>query len=208
MSKTFKDISDKLIPMLRKRSFEVHCCQTAAEAMDIAYSLIDKNGSVAWGGSKTINEIGLLNKLRKDGFKLIDRDTATTPEERQEMMRQGLLADTFLMSSNAITEDGILVNIDGMGNRVAAMCFGPQNVIVVIGKNKICSDVIDAEHRVRNVAAVKNAERFGFTKTGCSYGKCVDCLSEECMCSYIVKTRQSKIKDRIKLILVDEDLGF
>ena len=204
----YKDLAEKLIPNLEKRNFEAYYCDNKDEALNKALSLIDKNGTVSWGGSKTIAELNLINFLKENNYKLIDRDSASTPQERVKLMKQGLIADTFLMSSNAITEDGILVNIDGMGNRVAAMCYGPENVIVIAGMNKLCKTLEDAEYRVQNVAAVKNAERFGLTKTGCSKGKCVNCLSDECMCSYVVRTRRSKIKGRIKIILVGEDLGF
>lgn len=199
---------EKLVPKLKMRNFEVHCCETADAAARLAADMIENDATVAWGGSKTVAQTVILELLRQKGCNLLDRDTAKTPEERTELMRRGLLSDVFLMSSNAVSEDGILVNIDGMGNRVAAMCYGPKSVIMIIGKNKICGTLAEAEYRVQNVAAVKNSERFGLTKTGCSKGKCIDCLSEECMCSYVVKTRRSKVPGRIKIILVDEDLGF
>lgn len=208
MSESYKNIAKKLIPMLEKRNFDVYYCENGDEAANKAMSLIDKNGSVSWGGSYTVSQIGLIEKLRTSGYNLIDREKGGSAEERAEIMRQGLLADTFLMSSNAVTEDGILVNIDGNGNRVAAMCFGPKSVIIIIGMNKVCPTLEEAEDRAHNIAAVKNAERFGLTKTGCAHGKCVNCLSDECMCSYIVKTRRSKEKGRIKIILVGESLGF
>ena len=204
----YKDLAEKLIPNLEKRNFEAYYCDNKKEALDKAISLIDKNGTISWGGSKTLKDLNLIEVLKENDYKLIDRDSASTPEERDELMKQGLTANTFLTSSNAITEDGILVNIDGNGNRVAAMCYGPDSVIVIAGMNKLCKTVEDAEDRVHNVAAVKNAERFGLTKTGCSKGKCVDCLSDECMCSYVVKTRRSKVKGRINIILVGEELGF
>ena len=208
MSESYKNIAKKLIPMLEKRNFDVQYCENGDEAANKAMSLIDKNDSVSWGGSYTVSQIGLIEKLRTSGYNLIDREKGGSAEERAEIMRQGLLADTFLMSSNAVTEDGILVNIDGNGNRVAAMCFGPKSVIMIIGMNKVCPTLEEAEDRAHNIAAVKNAERFGLTKTGCAHGKCVNCLSDECMCSYIVKTRRSKEKGRIKIILVGESLGF
>lgn len=208
MSESYKNIAKKLIPMLEKRNFDVYYCENGDEAANKAMSLIDKNDSVSWGGSYTVSQIGLIKKLRTSGYNLIDREKGGSAEERAEIMRQGLLADTFLMSSNAVTEDGILVNIDGNGNRVAAMCFGPKSVIMIIGMNKVCPTLEEAEDRAHNIAAVKNAERFGLTKTGCAHGKCVNCLSDECMCSYIVKTRRSKEKGRIKIILVGESLGF
>ena len=204
----YKDLAEKLIPNLEKRNFEAYYCDNKKEALDKAISLIDKNGTISWGGSKTLKDINLIEVLKENDYKLIDRDSASTPEERNELMKQGLTANTFLTSSNAITEDGILVNIDGNGNRVAAMCYGPDSVIVIAGMNKLCETVEAAVDRVHNVAAVKNAERFGLTKTGCSKGKCVNCLSDECMCSYVVKTRRSKVKGRIKIILVGEELGF
>ena len=204
----YKDLAEKLIPNLEKRNFEAYYCDNKKEALDKAISLIDKNGTISWGGSKTLKDLNLIEVLKENDYKLIDRDSASTPEERDELMKQGLTAKTFLTSSNAITEDGILVNIDGNGNRVAAMCYGPDSVIVIAGMNKLCKTVEDAEDRVHNVAAVQNAERFGLTKTGCSKGKCADCLSDVCMCSYVVKTRRSKVKGRIKIILVGEELGF
>lgn len=204
----YKNLAEKLIPNLEKRNFEAYYCDNKEQALDKAISLIDKNGTISWGGSKTLKDLNLIEVLKENDYKLIDRDSASTPEERNELMKQGLTANTFLTSSNAITEDGILVNIDGNGNRVAAMCYGPDSVIVIAGMNKLCETVEAAVDRVHNVAAVKNAERFGLTKTGCSKGKCVNCLSDECMCSYIVKTRRSKVKGRIKIILVGEELGF
>ena len=208
MSESYKNIAKQLIPMLEKRNFDIYYCENGDEAANKAMSLIDKNDSVSWGGSYTVSQIGLIEKLRTSVYNLIDREKGGSAEERAEIMRQGLLADTFLMSSNAVTEDGILVNIDGNGNRVAAMCFGPKSVIMIIGMNKVCPTLEEAEDRAHNIAAVKNAERFGLTKTGCAHGKCVNCLSDECMCSYIVKTRRSKEKGRIKIILVGESLGF
>ena len=204
----YKELADKLLPQLEKRNFEAYYCENKEDALKLAISLIDKDGSVSWGGSVTVAELNLIQALRDKGYKLIDRDSANTPEERASLMRQGLLSDTFLTSTNAITSDGILVNIDGMGNRVAAMCYGPRQVIVVAGMNKLCDTLDDAVHRVQNVASPLNAKRLGLTKTGCSKGKCTACLSDECMCSYIVQTRRSRQKGRIKIILVGEDLGF
>lgn len=208
MAQNYKEAAEKLLPHLKQRNFEAYYCENAESAAEKALELIDKDGTVAWGGSRTVAQLGLIEKLRDAGVKLIDRDTAETPEERNELMLQGLCADTFLMSTNAISADGILVNIDGLGNRVAAMCFGPKSVIVLVGMNKLCDTVEEAEERVHAIAAPLNAKRFGLTKTGCSVGKCVDCLSDECMCSYVVKTRRCKIPGRIKIILIGEDLGF
>lgn len=208
MSDAFKQSADKILESLKRRGFGAYFCETSAEATELALKLTDKNGTVSWGGSKTITEIGLIDKLRADGFNLIDRDAAKTAIERTELMRSALLSDTFFMSTNAMSADGVLVNIDGNGNRVAAMCYGPKSVIIIVGKNKVCDTLEEAEHRARNVAAPLNVKRFGFTKTGCQKGICIDCLAEECICSYIIKTRKSNIAGRIKVILVDEDLGL
>ena len=130
----------KLAQKLEMRNFDVYCCESGSEAKETALSLIESGESVAWGGSKTINEIGLIDALRNGGYNLIDRDAAENAEEKFELMRCGLTADVFLMSTNAVSEDGILVNIDGLGNRVAAMCFGPKKVIIVMGRNKLCQN--------------------------------------------------------------------
>ncbi|MBQ3573696.1 MAG: lactate utilization protein [Clostridia bacterium] len=208
MSDNFKQSADKILANLKRRGFDAYFCETSAEATALALDLTDKNGTTSWGGSMTLSQIGLFDKLRAGGFNLIDRDTAKTAEERTELMRSALLCDTFFMSANAMSADGVLVNIDGNGNRVAAMCYGPKSVIVIVGRNKVCDTLEEAEHRARNVAAPLNVKRFGFTKTGCQNGKCTDCLGGECICSYIIKTRKSNIAGRIKIILVDEDLGF
>lgn len=205
---SIKQSADKILANLKRRGFDAHFCETSAEAVTLALDLTDKNGTASWGGSMTLSQIGLMDKLRDGGFNLIDRDTAKTAEERTELMRSALLCDTFFMSTNAMSADGVLVNVDGNGNRVAAMCYGPKSVIIIVGKNKVCDTLEEAEYRARNVAAPLNVERFGFTKTGCQKGKCTDCLGGECICSYIIKTRKSNIAGRIKIILVDEDLGF
>lgn len=202
-------LSEKLLKNLEKRNFEAFYCDTAEEACEKALSLMEKGSSVAWGGSETVKEIGLMDEIKKGDYVLIDRDTAKTPEERTELMRKAFFADNYLTSVNAITEDGIMINVDGLGNRVAAMTFGPSSVIVVVGMNKVCKSEQSAEERARTYAPAFNAIRLGLTKTVCAKtGACGDCLGDECMCSYIVKTRRSKIKGRIKVILVGEELGY
>ena len=125
-----------------------------------------------------------------------------------DMLRQALTCDTFLMSSNAISEDGQLVNIDGMGNRVAALCFGPKQVIVVAGMNKVAGDLDSAMSRARHIAAPANVQRFD-VKTPCAVtGQCGNCTSPDCCCAQIVTTRFSKIPGRIKVVLVGEVLGL
>lgn len=197
-----------LVKAMKKRQFDAYYCSTAAEAVDKVLELIPAGDVVSWGGVMTVDELGIKDCLRQRGQSLIDRDTAKTSDERMSMLRQALTCDTFLMSSNAISEDGQLVNIDGMGNRVAALCFGPRQVIVVAGMNKVASDLQSAVARARHVAAPANVQRFGI-KTPCSVtGQCGDCLSADCACCQIVTTRFSKIPGRIKVVLVGEDLGL
>ena len=199
----------KTAEALNKRRFEAYYCSTAEEAVAKALELIPREDTVSWGGAMTMDELGLKQRLAQEGYTLLDRDTANTPEEKQAIMRQALTCGTFLMSSNAISKDGQLVNIDGMGNRVAAMCFGPRQVVVIAGMNKVTGSLEAAMDRARNVAAPINAKRFAGLQTPCyKAGLCGDCLSADCICSQIVITRTSRNKGRIKIILVGESLGF
>ena len=193
---------------LRRRHLEAHYVSTAQEALDLALTLIPKDRTVSWGGTVTAAQIGLMDRLHQGDYQLIDRDTGKTPAEKQELMRQALTCGTFIMSSNAISKDGQLVNIDGMGNRVAAMCFGPRQVVVIAGMNKVLGTLDDAIARARNIAAPANAQRFGI-KTPCGLtGQCGDCTSPDCICSKLVITRFCMPAGRIKVILEGPDLGF
>ncbi len=198
----------KTAEALNKRRFEAYYCSAAGEAVEKVLELIPREDTVSWGGAMTVDELGLKQRLAQEGYTLLDRDTAKTPEEKQAIMRQALTCGTFLMSSNAISKDGQLVNIDGMGNRVAAMCFGPRQVVVIAGMNKVLGTLDDAVARARNVAAPANAQRFGL-KTPCGLtGQCGDCTSPDCICSKLVITRFCMPAGRIKVILVGEDLGL
>lgn len=198
----------KLVAALEKRNMEGYYCPTAQEAVKKVLELIPEGETVSWGGVMTVDQLGIKQELVRRGQPLIDRDTAETPEGRMDLMRQALSCGTFLMSSNAISVDGQLVNIDGMGNRVAALCFGPRQVIVVAGMNKVAGDLNAAIARARNIAAPANAQRFN-VKTPCGInGQCGDCTSPDCVCAQMVITRFSKIKGRIKVVLVGEDLGL
>lgn len=197
-----------LVENLNKRHFEAYYCPTAAEALEKALSLIPEKSSVSWGGSMTIRDMGLTHALHERDYTVIDRDLGKTPEEVAELHRKGLLADYFLTSTNAISEDGVLVNIDGTGNRLAAICFGPKNVIVICGMNKVAKDVDAAIKRARSYAAPINSMRF-MGKTPCAVtGKCHNCTSTECICNQILITRVCRPAQRIKVILVGEDMGF
>lgn len=198
----------KVAEALNKRFFEAYYCSDRESGLQKVLELIPQNHVVSWGGTSTVDELGIKDALRQQGQAVIDRDTAKDAQERKEMLKKALTCDTFLMSSNAISSDGELVNIDGTGNRVAAMCFGPDQVVVVAGMNKVAGDLDDAMGRARQVAAPINAQRFQL-KTPCSVnGLCGNCKGADCICAQIVTTRVCKPAGRIKVVLIGEDLGF
>jgi L-lactate utilization protein LutB len=202
-------LAAQMIKNLESRHFEAYYCKNREDAAAKALSLIPAGALVSWGGSVTLRETGIIDRIYEAGFKVIDRDKAKNPEEKFELGRQALLCDCFLAGINAITEDGILVNIDGLGNRVAATIYGPKNVILVAGMNKACKTLEDARSRVRRYAAPVNAQRVGVKNTPCALtGSCGNCKSPESICSFIVETRLSRPAKRIKVILVGENLGF
>jgi L-lactate utilization protein LutB len=198
----------KVAEALNKRFFEAYYCSDRESGLQKVLELIPQNHVVSWGGTSTVDELGIKDALRQRGQAVIDRDTAKDAQERKEMLKKALTCDTFLMSSNAISSDGELVNIDGTGNRVAALCFGPDQVVVVAGMNKVAGDLDDAMGRARQVAAPINAQRFQL-KTPCSVnGLCGNCKGADCICAQIVTTRVCKPAGRIKVVLIGEDLGF
>lgn len=198
-----------LIKNLAKRQMEGFYCATAEEAKEKALSLIEAGTSVSFGGSMTLEECGILEALRgRQDITLYDRVTAKNPAEMDAIYRQAFSVDTFLMSTNAITLDGELINIDGRGNRVAALIYGPEQVIIIAGMNKVATDEAAGLARARNMAAPPNCVRLN-KKTPCTVtGRCGDCYGEESICSQIVVTRRSSQKNRIKVILVGEELGY
>ena len=208
MEKRKELLGATLVKNLERRHFEAYYCPTAAEAIKKALSLMPEGSSVSWGGSMTIRDMGLTKAVKEGNYSVIDRDTAANPAEMREMHRQGLLTDFYLTSTNALSEDGVLVNIDGTGNRVAAISFGPSNVIVLAGLNKVAQDVDAAIKRVRSYVAPVNSMRF-MGKTPCAIdGTCHNCVSEECNCNQVLVTRVCRPAGRIKVILIGEELGF
>ena len=197
-----------VIKALASRGFESFFCATAAEAAAKAVELIPAAHTVSWGGSVTLDQTGIKELLREQGFELIDRDTAPTPEARQQSMRQALLCGTYLSSVNAMTEDGIMVNIDGNCNRIAAIAYGPEQVILIVGMNKICRDLHAARQRAQTFAAPANGLRFDLELPCLKTGICHDCRSPQRMCAQIVEMHSCRIAGRIKVILVGEDLGL
>jgi L-lactate utilization protein LutB len=199
----------KVVQALKNRFFEAWYFDEQGDALEKIVSLIPAEHSVSWGGSVTLDETGIKERLAEKGYKLLDRDKAANPEERWEIMRQALLCGTFITGCNAISEDGQLVNVDGFGNRVAAMTFGPRQVIVIAGMNKIVKSLDDAVIRARTIAAHRNTQRFPNAKTPCNEtGACANCSSPDSICSFIVTTRLCKPAGRIKVILVGNDLGL
>ena len=206
-------LAQRVVKNLQRRAFDACYCATKEEALAKALSVIDKEQQVSWGGSMTLEEMGLLQTLRGEGYNIIDRDSAKSPEERMELLRKSLTCDTYFMSTNAMTEDGVMVNIDGTGNRVAAMVFGPKNVVVIAGINKVVKSYEDAVARARNLAAPINVQRFANFNPPCkNNGHCFNCTAPDYICNFIVTTRKGSVmnapKPRIKVILVGENLGY
>lgn len=205
----FQTLSQTMIKNFARHNMEAFYCETSADAVTLAMELMKDGGSVGMGGTETVKEMGLLDCVKNsDSLSFIDRSLAKTPEERKAVFLETMGCDYFLTSSNAVTIDGELINIDGNSNRVACLAHGPENVLVFVGMNKIVSDITEGISRVQNIAAPANAARL-HTKTPCAaLGHCGDCHSEDCMCCQILITRHSRHKGRIKVILIGETLGF
>lgn len=201
-------LAQDLIKNLESRHFEAYYCANKEEALKKALEIINEGSSITWGGATSAAQIGLFDALKNGNYEVIDRNLAKTPEERSAMMAKAFSCDYFIMGANAIAEEGILVNIDGIGNRLAALCFGPKNVIVIAGLNKVAGNLKSAVDRAKRIASPINAARFEL-KTPCKQtGTCHLCKSEDCICNQILITRNSKPVGRIKVILVNEVLGF
>lgn len=202
-------LAKTLIENLKKRQIEGFYCTTIEEAKDKALSFVSPDTTVAFGGSMSLEESGIMDELRsRRNIHLIDRNKAETPEEAKKMYRDAFSADTYFMSTNAITLDGELINIDGNGNRVAALIYGPDQVIIVAGLNKLATNVEEGIRRVRNCATPPNCIRLNHKTPCAATGRCADCLSPEGICNQIVVTRRSGNPKRIKVILVGETLGY
>ena len=197
-----------LVKNLHKRHCGAYYCETAEEALKKAMELIPEGASVGWGGAMSAEQVGLLDAVRQGNFRAIDRDKAASSQERNQIMRQCLTADWFITGANALSLDGEMVNIDGNGNRVAAIVYGPEKVLVIAGMNKVMDTLEDALTRARTVAAPMNKQRFE-TDTPCGVtGACADCLSDGCICNQILITRNCRAPGRIQVIIVGEELGL
>ncbi len=211
----------KVLENLQKNNMEAYFVKDKVEALKTVESLLNKDDTVSVGGSVTLNEIGVLDLLSNGNYTFLDRyKKGLTQEEIRKVFTDTFAADCFLCSANAITEKGELYNVDGNCNRIAALTFGPKSVIVVVGKNKIVPTLKDAVLRVKTVAAPKNTVRLGLNtycakngecvslKVGDKYGMLCGCDSPDRICATATVTSMQRNKGRIKVIIVDEELGY
>lgn len=198
-------LAQTVIKGLKSRNMTGYYAATREEALSIALSLIPEGSTATMGGGVSVHEIGLVDALKKGNYNFIDRDAYA---DRREAALLAYDADVFLASCNAVTSDGVLVNIDGNSNRVSAIAHGPRKVLFIVGMNKICDDVDGAMKRARNVAAVTNVQRFGISTPCSKTGTCMDCKSPDTICCQFLITRYSRHTDRIHVILVNDNLGF
>lgn len=198
-------LAKKVIKGLESRNMKGYYAENKAEALKLALELIPEKSSVSMGGAMSAHEIGLVDALKSGNYNFIDRDAIA---DKRAAMLAAYDADYYLSSANAITEDGIMINIDGNSNRVSAIAQGPKHVLFIVGMNKVCPDVDSAMKRARNVAAPINAQRFGLSTPCAKTGSCMDCKSPDTICCQFLMTRFSRHADRIHVILVNDNLGF
>ena len=205
ITKRNEKLAKKVIKGLESRNMAGYYAKDKDEALRTALGLIKKGSTVTMGGAMSAHEIGLVEALKKGDYNFVDRDQM---EDKKAAALAAYSADVFLTSTNAMTEDGMLVNIDGNANRVSAIAHGPEKVIVIAGMNKVCDDLDGAMKRARSVAAPTNAQRFGIDTPCSKTGSCMDCKSPDTICCQFLITRYSRHKDRIHVILVNDMLGF
>lgn len=204
----FRAASEGIIKELKKRNMEGYFYEDSASCVNAIMEMMEEGSVISWGGSESVKECGLMDAVKNGNYQLIDRFSGKTPEEGRQLYAKATLADYYLMSTNAITLNGELINIDGAGNRVACLIHGPKNVIIVAGMNKLVTDISSGYDRVKNIASPANVQRLG-KNTPCFHtGRCEDCFSPDCICSQTVITRRSGVPGRIKVFLVAEDLGY
>ena len=201
-------LGKRVVKALESRNMEAYYVETKEEAVKKALELIPEGSTINMGGASSVKECGLYDAVCSGNYEFYDRDKVETPEEKNEIALKAFTSDWFLGSVNAMSEDGVFINIDGNANRVAAYSFGPKNVLLIVGMNKVVKTQEDAMSRARNEAAPINAQRFGIDTPCSKNGSCFDCKSPACICCQILVTRFSRIKGRFKIILVDENLGF
>lgn len=200
-------LGKKMIENLKKRHIDAYYCDNSQEAIRQVLALMPAGSSISWGGSETIRKMGLVDAIHAADYVVYDRDLAQSNEEKQDIYRKAFSCDFYLSSVNAISEDGVIVNIDGNGNRVAAITWGPNRVIFVVGMNKVAQNVEAALARSRSTASPTNAARFNIDTPCHADGVCHNCKSTDCICNYIHFLRNSP-KGRHIVVLVGEELGY
>lgn len=191
------------------KGFVTYYCEDSAAACKQALELVgSKDAVVSWGGTATVAEVGIKQALVDGGYNVFDPYAFADKAESFEAKRQALLSDVFFMSTNAVTMDGELVNIDGNGNRVAGLIFGPKKVVLVVGANKIALDLDSAINRIKTFAAPPNCVRLGINNPCTVTGVCGNCQGKTSICDHTVITRNNMIANRIHVIFVNENLGF
>ncbi len=198
-------LAQKVIKGLASRNMSGYYAADREAALQIALDLIPEGSEISMGGATSAREIGLVAALKEGNYDFIDRDAY---EDGRAAMLKSYDADFFLAGANAMTEDGVIVNIDGNANRVSAIAQGPKKVLFIVGMNKICADVDAAMKRARNVAAPINAQRFNLSTPCAKTGSCLNCKSPDTICCQFLITRYSRHNDRIHVILVNDTLGF
>jgi L-lactate utilization protein LutB len=198
-------LAQKVIKGLESRNMSGYYAEDREAALKKALELIPEGSTATMGGGMSVYEIGLVKALKEGNYNFIDREEAS---DKRAAMLAAYDADVFLASCNAITEDGVLINIDGNANRVSAIAHGPKKLVMIVGMNKVCSDVDGALKRARNVAAPINAQRFGISTPCAKTGACLDCKSPDTICCQFLITRYSRHTGRIHVILVNDNLGF
>jgi L-lactate utilization protein LutB len=199
---------DRLVKNFKLRNIEVSYFNTIHDATNMILKLIPIECTVGIGHSSTLQEMNITNLLIERGNVVFDKELATSKEECKILKKKALLSDWYVSGSNAVSEDGRIVNVDHSGNRVAAITYGPENVIIVVGKNKIANSLEEAIHRVKNIACPLNAKRAGFNPPCVSLNKCVDCVSEERVCNSLSIIEGQSDKNRMKLFIINDELGY
>jgi L-lactate utilization protein LutC len=198
----------RIIDNFKLRNIQVLFFENKQQLIDKAMSIIPKEASIGVGNSATVKAIGIVEELSKRGNIVYDKSKAETKEEIRELKRKSLLTDWFISSANAISCEGHIVNIDHSGNRVAALTYGPDNVIIIVGMNKLVNTLEEAVNRAKNTASPKNAKRAGFNPPCVSIGQCIDCKSDQRVCHYLSIIQGQHEKNRMRLFIVEEEYGF
>lgn len=207
LQNAFSAAVPNIIKNLEMRNIEAFYYENSKAMVEDILTRIPAGSSITWGGSESVTECGLMDAVKNGSYVLLDRTTANTPEERRAFYGKAVMADIFLMSTNAITYDGELINIDGNGNRLACLMQGPKEVFIIVGRNKFVGSIEEGIHRIENIAAPANVQRLHKDTPCYKLGKCAHCFKES-ICCHTVITRRSSHPGRIKVFIVPENLGY